>query len=51
MIYTLADGGVDIAGYHNFDSQVPQTLKDEIAKAKADLTSGAVTVDGVLQAR
>jgi basic membrane protein A len=51
VIYTLADGGVDIAGYHNFDSQVPQTLKDEIAKAKADLTSGAVTVDGVLQAR
>jgi basic membrane protein A len=51
VTYTIADGGVDLAGYHNFDRQVPQTLKDEIAKAKANLISGAVTVDGVLQAR
>jgi basic membrane protein A len=51
VTYTIADGGVDLAGYHNFDSQVPQALKDEIAKAKADLISGAVTVDGVLQAQ
>ena len=51
LFYTIADGGVDLASYHYLDSQVPQTLKDEIAKAKADLISGAVTVDGVLQAR
>jgi len=50
VTYTLADGGVDLAPYHNFDSQVPQTLKDEITQAKADIISGAVTVDGVLQA-
>jgi len=48
--YTLANNGVDLAPFHNFDSQVPQTLKDEIAQAKADLISGAITVDGVLQA-
>jgi basic membrane protein A len=48
VTYTLADGGVDLAPFHNFDSQVPQTLKDEIAQAKADLISGAITVDGVL---
>jgi basic membrane protein A and related proteins len=48
--YALADGGVDLAPFHNFDSQVPQSLKDEIAQAKVDLISGAVTVDGVLQA-
>jgi basic membrane protein A len=48
VTYTIADGGVDLAPYHNFDSQVPQTLKDEITQAKADLISGAVTVDNVL---
>ncbi len=50
VTYALADGGVDLAPFHNFDSQVPQSLKDEIAKAKTDLISGAITVDGVLQA-
>jgi basic membrane protein A len=48
VTYTLADGGVDLAPFHNFDSQVPQTLKDEIAQARADLISGALTVDAVL---
>jgi len=48
VTYALKDGGVDLAPFHNFDSQVPQTLKDEIAKAKADIISGAITVDGVL---
>jgi basic membrane protein A len=51
VVYKLADGGVDLAPYHNFDSQVPQTLKDEIAKAKADIISGAITVDGVLASK
>jgi basic membrane protein A and related proteins len=51
VTYALADGGVDLAPFHNFDSQVPQSLKDEIAQAKADLISGALTVDGVLQAK
>jgi basic membrane protein A len=48
VTYTLADGGVDLAPFHNFDSQVPQTLKDELAQIKADIISGALTVDGVL---
>jgi basic membrane protein A and related proteins len=51
VVYKLADGGVDLAPFHNFDSQVPQTLKDEIAKAKADIISGAITVDGVLASK
>jgi basic membrane protein A len=48
VTYKLADGGVDLAPFHNFDSQVPQSLKDEIAAAKADIVSGKLTVDGVL---
>jgi len=49
VTYTLADGGVDLAPYHNFDSQVPQTLKDEIAQAKADIISGKLTVASFLK--
>ena len=49
VTYTLADGGVDLAPYHNFDSQVPQALKDEIAQAKADIISGKLTVASFLK--
>jgi len=48
VTYTIVDGGVDLAPYHDFDSQVPQSLKDEISQAKKDLVSGAITGDGVL---
>ena len=51
VTYALKDGGVDLAPYHNFDSQVPDTLKADIAQAKADLISGAITVDGVLSGK
>jgi basic membrane protein A len=47
-IYDLGDNGVDLAPFHNLDSQVPLALKNEIAQAKADLISGAISVDGVL---
>jgi basic membrane protein A len=47
-VYTIADGGVDIAPYHEFDSMISAELKAEIEQAKADLISGALTVDGVL---
>ena len=48
--YTIKDGGVDLGPFHDFDSQVPQALKDEIAQAKQDLINGTLTVDGVLAA-
>ncbi len=51
VTYTLADGGVDLAPFHNFDSQVPAALKSEIAQAKQDLISGKLTVDGVLSGK
>lgn len=46
--YTIADGGVDIAPFHDFDSQVPADLKAEIETAKKALIDGSLTVDGVL---
>ena len=48
VTYALADGGVALAPFHNFDSQVPAALKAEITQAQADIISGAVTVNGVL---
>ena len=50
VTYALADGGVDLAPFHNFDSQVPQTLKDELTQVRADINSGTVTVANVLAA-
>jgi len=46
--YALADGGVALAPFHNFDSQISAALKAEITQAQADIISGAVTVNGVL---
>jgi basic membrane protein A len=46
--YTIADGGVDLAPYHDFDSKVSAELKAEITAAKAALIDGSLTVDGVL---
>jgi basic membrane protein A len=48
VTYTIADGGVDIAPFHDFDSQVSDELKAEIEAAKAALIDGSLTVDGVL---
>jgi len=50
VTYTIADGGVDLAPYHDFDSQVPAALKAEIEQAKKDLIAGTLTVDAVLTA-
>ncbi|MDR0782918.1 MAG: BMP family ABC transporter substrate-binding protein [Propionibacteriaceae bacterium] len=44
-IGTLANGGVDIAPYHDFDAKVPQEVKDKIEQLRADIISGALVVD------
>ncbi len=46
--YTIKDGGVDIAPYHDFDSKVSAELKAEVEAAKKALIDGSLTVDGVL---
>ncbi len=48
VTYTIKDGGVDLAPFHDFDSQVPADLKTELDAAKAALIDGSLTVDGVL---
>jgi len=43
-IGTLANNGVQLAPFHNFDSQVPAQLKSELDQLKADIISGKVQV-------
>jgi basic membrane protein A and related proteins len=42
---TLENGGVGIAPYHDFDSAVPQELKDKIGELQAGIIDGSVSVD------
>jgi basic membrane protein A len=41
---TLANGGVALAPFHDFDSKVPATLKSELAQVKAGIVGGSITV-------
>ena len=43
-VSNLANGGVDIAPFHDFDSQITAATKTEIDALKADIISGAVKV-------
>lgn len=40
MTATLQNGGVGLAPYHDWDSKIPQTVKDKIKQATEDLKSG-----------
>ena len=45
VVGTLANGGVAIAPYHDLASLVPAELTAEIEQLKADIISGAVSLD------
>lgn len=45
---TLKNNGVGIAPFHEFDAQVPASLKAELEEIKAALIDGTITVNGVL---
>lgn len=42
VVGTLASGGVGLAPFHDFDSQVPAELKAELDQLKADIISGTL---------
>jgi basic membrane protein A and related proteins len=44
FIGTLANNGVSIAPYHDFDSKIDPALKAEVDQLKADIIAGKVTV-------
>jgi basic membrane protein A len=41
---TLENGGVGLAPYHDFDSKIPQDLKDKIEELKAGIIDGSITI-------
>ena len=42
---TLANGGVALAPYHDFDSKIPSSLKSEIDQIKQGIIGGSISVD------
>ncbi|MEH1014154.1 BMP family ABC transporter substrate-binding protein [Micromonospora sp. CPCC 206060] len=46
---SLANNGVSLAPYHEFDSKVPAELKAEVDKLKADIVAGTVKVTSAAQ--
>ncbi|AXO33114.1 nucleoside ABC transporter [Micromonospora sp. B006] len=49
FVGTLANNGVSIAPYHDFDSKVPADLKAEVDKIKTDIAAGTITVTSKAQ--
>jgi basic membrane protein A len=43
-IFGLAEDGVGLAPYHDWDAKMPQDIKDAVDKATADIKAGTVTV-------
>ena len=48
FIGDLANDGVGLAPFHNFEDKVPQELRDKIAQLQQDIIAGRVHVDSYL---
>ena len=46
---TLANGGVGLSPFHDFDSKVDSTLKSELDQIKADIISGKIKITSPAQ--
>lgn len=44
VLFGLAEEGVDIAPYHDWETKLPQEVKDAVEKARTDVVNGTVTV-------
>lgn len=44
ILFGLAEDGVGLAPYHDWDAKMPQDIKDAVDKARNDVVSGAVKV-------
>jgi len=42
---TLQNGGVGIAPFHDFQSQIPQSLQDQLNTIKQGIEDGSISVD------
>jgi len=48
-LYSLKEGGVDIAPYHALEKGIPQEVKDKIAKTKQDILEGKFQVPDIIK--
>ena len=48
LVFGLKDDAVGIAPFHDFDSKVPQSIKDAVATATAAIKAGTITVPDTL---
>jgi basic membrane protein A len=48
-IGTLENDGTGLAPFHDFDSKVPQDLKDQLDQVKADIISGKINIQSPSQ--
>lgn len=44
QVFGLAEEGVGLAPFHDWDAKMPQDVKDAVEKASADVVAGTVTV-------
>jgi basic membrane protein A len=44
LTFGLKEDGVGLSPFHDFDTKVPQAIKDAVAKAMTDIKAGTVTV-------
>jgi len=49
LSFGLKEDGVGLAPFHDFETKVPQAIKDAVAKATADIKAGTVTVPEAVQ--
>ncbi len=49
FVGTLDNSGTGLAPFHEYDSKVPAELKTELDKIKADIMSGAITIESKSQ--
>jgi basic membrane protein A len=49
LAFGLKEDGVGLAPWHDFDTKVPQAIKDAVTKGSDDVKSGAVTVPETLK--
>jgi basic membrane protein A len=43
-VFGLAEDGVGLAPYHDWETKMPQEIKDAVDKASAEVIDGTVTV-------
>ena len=44
VVYNLENDGVGLAPFHDYDSIVPQSVKDAVATATADIIAGTIQI-------